>query len=94
MLLLLLLLCYIIIIIIIIIKLFGRVLIKRVRAGTECEISEEQCGFRQGRGCMDQVVVEIVVVVGQTVGTISSKTLACDWLCTLELYTALMIATS
>ena len=36
-------------------KLFGRVLIKRVRAGTECAIEEEQCGFRQGRGCMDQV---------------------------------------
>ena len=27
-------------------KLFGRVLIKRVRARTECEIGEEQCGFR------------------------------------------------
>ena len=38
-------------------KLFGRVLIKRVRAGTECEIGEEQCGFRQCRGCMDQVFV-------------------------------------
>ena len=25
--------------------LFGRVLIKRVRAGTECAIGEEQCGF-------------------------------------------------
>ena len=36
-------------------KLFGRVLIKRVRAGTECAIGEEQCGFRQGRGSMDQV---------------------------------------
>ena len=35
-------------------KLYGRVL-KRVRAGTECPIGEEQCGFRQGRGCMDQV---------------------------------------
>ena len=30
-------------------------LIKRVRAGTECAIGEEQCGFRQVRGCMDQV---------------------------------------
>ena len=30
-------------------------LIKRVRAGTKCAIGEEQCGFRQGRGCMDQV---------------------------------------
>ena len=36
-------------------KLYGRVLIKRVRVGTECAIGEEQCGFRQGRGCMDQV---------------------------------------
>ena len=36
-------------------KLFGRVLIKRVRTGTECAIGEEQCGFRQGRGRMDQV---------------------------------------
>ena len=36
-------------------KLYGRVLIKRVRAGTECAIGEEQCGFRQGRGHMDQV---------------------------------------
>ena len=36
-------------------KLFGRVLIKRVRAGTECAIGEELCGFRHGRGCMDQV---------------------------------------
>ena len=30
-------------------------LIRRVRAGTDCPIGEEQCGFRQGRGCMDQV---------------------------------------
>ena len=36
-------------------KLFGRVLITRVRVGTECAIGEEQCGFRQGRGCMDEV---------------------------------------
>ena len=34
-------------------ELFGRVLNKIVRAGTECAIGEEQCGFRQGRGCMD-----------------------------------------
>ena len=27
-------------------KLFGRMLIKRVRAGTECAIGMEQCGFR------------------------------------------------
>ena len=30
-------------------------LIKRVRAGTECAIGEEQCRIRQGRGSMDQV---------------------------------------
>ena len=30
-------------------KLYGRVLIKRVRAGTECAIGEEQCGFMQRR---------------------------------------------
>ena len=36
-------------------RLYGRVLLKRVRAGTECAIVEDQCGFRQGRGCMDQV---------------------------------------
>ena len=28
-------------------------LFKRVSAGTECAIGEEQCGFRQGRGCME-----------------------------------------
>ena len=39
-------------------------------------------------------VVVVVVVVGQTVGSISSKTLAYDCLCTLELCTASMIATS
>ena len=36
-------------------KLYGRMLIKRVKDGTECIIGEEQSGFRQGRGCMDQV---------------------------------------
>ena len=36
-------------------KLYGRFLIKKVRAGTESAIGEEQCGFRQFRGCMDQV---------------------------------------
>ena len=35
-------------------KLYGRVLLKRVRDGTECAIGEEECGFRQGKGCMDQ----------------------------------------
>ena len=36
-------------------KLYGRVLIERVRVGIECAIGEKQCGFRQGRGCIDQV---------------------------------------
>ena len=40
------------------------------------------------------VVVVVVVVIGQTVGSISSRTLAYDCLCTLELCTASMIATS
>ena len=35
-------------------KLYGRVVIKIVRAGIKCAMGEEQCGFRQGRGCMDQ----------------------------------------
>ena len=39
-------------------KIYGRVLIKRVRGGTECAIGEEECGFRQGRGRMDQVFAE------------------------------------
>ena len=39
-------------------KLYGKVSIKRVRAGTECAIGQEQCGFWQGRGCMDQVFAE------------------------------------
>ena len=30
-------------------------LIKRVRAGTECAIGEEQCGFLQGRESMDHM---------------------------------------
>ena len=35
-------------------KIYGRVLIRRVRAGTECVIGEEQCGFGEGRESMDQ----------------------------------------
>ena len=38
-------------------KLFGRVMMKRVRAGSECAIGYEKCGFRQSRGFMDQVFV-------------------------------------
>ena len=36
-------------------KLYGRVLIKIIRAGTECAIGEVQCGFIQGRGCTEEV---------------------------------------
>uniref|UniRef100_A0A3P9JF00 ribonuclease H n=1 Tax=Oryzias latipes TaxID=8090 RepID=A0A3P9JF00_ORYLA len=38
-------------------KVYGRVLINRVVEGTEGMIGEEQCGFRRGRGCVDQVFV-------------------------------------
>ena len=38
-------------------KLYGRILINRVRKGTELAIGEEQCGFREGRGCVDQICV-------------------------------------
>ena len=42
-------------------KQYGTVLIKRVTAGIECAIGEEQCGFRQGRGCMDQLFAVRIV---------------------------------
>ena len=36
-------------------KLYGRVLIEKVYSLTEGLIGEEQCGFRSGRGYVDQV---------------------------------------
>ena len=36
-------------------KVYGRILIDRVRKSTDEAIGEEQCGFRQGRGCIDQI---------------------------------------
>ena len=36
--------------------LYGRVLIKIVKDGTECAIEEEQCGFRKVKGYMDQLI--------------------------------------
>ncbi len=36
-------------------KMYGRVLIERIRSKTESVIGEEQCSFRSGRGCVDQV---------------------------------------
>ena len=38
-------------------KVYGRVLIEKVREITEDLIGEEQSGFRMGRGCVDQVFV-------------------------------------
>ena len=38
-------------------KVYGRILIERVRALNEGMIGEEQFGFRSGRGCVDQVFV-------------------------------------
>ena len=36
-------------------KLYGKILIGRVRSRTDVGLDEEQCGFRTGRGCVDQV---------------------------------------
>ena len=36
-------------------KVYGRVLIERVIECTDGEIGGEQCGFRRGMGCSDQV---------------------------------------
>ena len=38
-------------------KVYGRVLIERVIECTDEAIGEEQCGFRSGRGCSDQIFV-------------------------------------
>ena len=35
-------------------KLYGSVLIKRIRDSTDGAIGEEQCGFRSGRGCANK----------------------------------------
>ena len=48
---------------------------------------------KKSKGSVYEVVV-VVLVVGQTDGFISSRTLAYDCLCTFELCTASMIATS
>ena len=36
---------------------YGRVLIEKVKYLTKRFVREEQCGFRKGRGCVDQVFV-------------------------------------
>ena len=38
-------------------KLYGRVPIKRVMGVIECTIGEEQCSFKKGTVCMEQVCV-------------------------------------
>ena len=48
-------------------KLFGRVLIKRVRASTECAIGLGTfSGFRQGRGCIVRQRLFVVRQVCET----------------------------
>ena len=36
-------------------KVYGKILVKRIREGTEGMICDEQGGFRRGRGCVDQI---------------------------------------
>ncbi len=36
-------------------KVYGRILTERLMEVTEGKVSEEQGGFRKGRGCVDQV---------------------------------------
>ncbi len=36
------------------VKAYGRILINRIRGMTDSLLSEEQCGFRVGKGCVDQ----------------------------------------
>ena len=36
-------------------KIYGRVLVSRVKELTKERVGEEQGGFREGRGCVDQV---------------------------------------
>ncbi len=51
-------------------KVYGKVTIERVQRLTEGKISEEQEGFRKGRGCVDQIfsfrmVVEKILAKGK-----------------------------
>ena len=38
-------------------KIYGRILIDRVKESTKKQVEEEQGGFRSGRGCIDQIFV-------------------------------------
>ena len=37
-------------------KAYDRLLINRIRKGAEAATGEEQCRFRKGRGCVDQIL--------------------------------------
>ena len=39
----------------VVVKLYGKVLIERVKKKANDNVSDEQCGFRDGRGCVDQI---------------------------------------
>ena len=36
-------------------KVYGRILIERIRNSSDMAIGEEEWGFREGRGCTDQI---------------------------------------
>ncbi len=38
-------------------KVYGRVLVERIRCGTKSMVGEEERGFRKGKGCINQVIV-------------------------------------
>ena len=76
-------------------KQYGRVPIKRIRGRTKCAIGEEQCGFRQGRGCMDQFfavrqVCEKSLANGKDVYwalmDLEANSVWCMWLTVLTVY--------
>ena len=53
-------------------KVYGKIVIERVQKITESSISEEQGGFRKGRGCVDQIfslrmIIEKMLVKGKKV---------------------------
>lgn len=40
-------------------KLYGRILIERIRVNTDGVLGEEQCGFRRARGCTDPEIFAV-----------------------------------
>ncbi len=47
-------------------KVYGKVIIERVQRLTEEKISDEQGGFRKGRGCVDQIFCfRMVLAIGK-----------------------------